>query len=600
MPRPRPLAVLLLAFAAPGCTRSAPSPVAFEVVRVAPAVGDGAEPLLLNDSLTVYFSDSVQQLSVTPESVVLVDERGHRVPGSLRAGSNWVTFLPIVPIAPDLGDGSFRPGATYRLTLVGAPRPDALRASDGRRLAGPRAFDVKIAPRDHRAPGLVAPLRPVAEDLPFVVRPVNVPQVVAADSPRLRLHFTLPVLPASVATNAFDVRFAPNGERIRPRSVRVVRSRADEFDGSTVEIDLGALPGLEGTWLSVVVVPDSGLVDYAGRPPLPSGTEYWSVVPGSSIALAEWPSAEETTFADDDVLAPCFEVRSGIVRPRVRVEAGDGSLGLFRPQRDTTLRAGVPFDRGDGRQVVSTGNSFPFSAIDVPAGVRVVVDAASGPVQLLACGGVRIAGEVEIVGGAARVDVRPFRSVAVSELLASANVAIVAGGDVRVEGAVGSRDANIGGGSPLTIAAAGCMHLGGALPFNTLLAFEEGNPRAISGPSGQVLRTPTTFTYGAAPGLDLVVRGYSGWRLVPVDRDAGVIRLSGADRDLLVGWQVASPDPLRAGRPDVPATGLARPQRVADGDVLSVTPGGWVRVQLEARVTADSAPAVQDVRLVDR
>jgi hypothetical protein len=92
---------------------------------------------------------------------------------------------------------------------------------------------------------------------------------------------------------AFRIRLLDAGV-IVPRTVRIVRSALDdpELPGTTVEIDLGALPQHEdgslrslsdGDFLSVELLSDSGLMDYAGRSPLPSATQFWSVVAGRSL-----------------------------------------------------------------------------------------------------------------------------------------------------------------------------------------------------------------------------------------------------------------------------------------------------------------------------
>lgn len=599
---------LLAALCLAACSRSEPAARPLDVLRTSPVLGVDAEPLLLNDAITVYFTEPIQPLSVTPESVQIVDDRGERVPGVLRVDANWISFQPEVPLARDLGDGSFRPGASYRLLLAGSPRPDALRSVDGRRLHAGRNYELRVAGLDHRVPGFPAPLRPPASELPFLLRETDGPQPLPVDVPRLRLHFTLPVLPTSVSADAFVVLLAPGNERIRPRSARVVRSRLDTFDGCTVELDLGSSPSLENGNETVALKPDvlisvqlatnSSLTDYAGNQSLPWRPQFWSVVEGSTITLAEWPDVSETEFVEEDRVAPGFEVRADTIRPRVRVEAGDGSLGVFRPLVDTVLRPGVPFDRGDGQRVVDTGGVFSFLAVEIREGVTVVVDNGSAPVRILACGGMRIAGALEVSGATGPLPVRRFGTTAVSELLANSSMALLAAGDVYVEGAIRARGQPGGEGSPLTLAAAGRLHVVGSLPYNTLLAFEEGPTRRITGTTGQVVVVPAVFTYGLPEGAAFTVHGVTPWRRLPLDRDAGVVRLPGLGEGLQVGWQSASPDPRQPASPAL--HGLSRPQRVFDRDVVSLSPGGFLRFDLEAKVAATSLPSVHDLRLVDR
>ena len=117
-------AAWLLAPALAGCWQSGSEAAPLVVTRTSPALGDPAQPVLLNDALTVYFSEDLRHLSVTPDSVTVLDEQGHQVPGRLLARENWISFVPTPPMSANLDDGSFRPGARYRLQLAGHPRPE--------------------------------------------------------------------------------------------------------------------------------------------------------------------------------------------------------------------------------------------------------------------------------------------------------------------------------------------------------------------------------------------------------------------------------------------------------------------------------------------
>ena len=609
-PLPGALVVALLAAA---CWHRTATPTAFEVLRTSPNLGSDSEPILLNDSITIYFSDTLQALSVTPDSVSLVDEEDRPVRGSLRVGSNWAAFQPEPPLTRELTDGSLRPGGSYRLFVAGYPRHDAVRASDGRRLAAAVAFHVRVAGLRDRPPGLPAPLRPPMTELPFVLRTQDPPlQMVPANAPRLRLRFTLPVLPTTAAAESFEVLLMRNPiETLMPRSVRVVPSRLpDDIPGSTVEIDLGGLLRQDGSGPVALKPSDlisvalkagpNALRDYAGNTSLPASPWYWVVAAGSSLALAEWPGDDgaDRPIVDGDPAVPGFEVRAGVMRPRVRVEAGDGSLGIFRPQRDTTLRPGEPFDRGDGQIVTSRGAVFPFLAVDIPAGVSVTIDARAGPVQILCCADLRIAGSVELLGLAQPMQGRYLQVVPVRDLLEGAPVALVAAGDVQVRGTVTARTPVAAESTPLTLATAGRMDLNGALPFNTILALEAEGP-AVKGVLGQTKVVSATFTYGIARGASFVASGFTSWRQLPWDRDGGVVQAD-ADPELRIGWQFAPADIHRRREPDL-RRGLARSQPVADQDRIVVEPGAFVRFELTAQLTdSRPLPKVRELRIVDR
>jgi hypothetical protein len=448
-----------------------------------------------------------------------------------------------------------------------------------------------------------------------VLRSNDLSQSLAADAPRLQLHFTLPVLPTSVVPGAFLIqRLGSPLEPIVPRSVRVITSRLDDFPGSTVEIDLGTTPRRVGGGLCPLRKDDyvsvsvtnvtTPLRDYGGNAVLSTGDPFWTVVPGTTVALVEWPTKDGGIVGDDAVL-PGFENVCGTVRPCVRVEAGDGSLGVFRPRADVVLRPGVPFDRGDGVEVASRGSSFPFLAIDVPSGVTVRIEASAGPVQLLSCGAVRIAGTLQLVAFPLPLKV-PSHGTAAQELIDAAPVALVAAGAVIVRGRIELAGELAGDHSALTVASAGGIQLlGEPLPYNTILAVEPpwsavAEP-AIVGLRGQVATTVVTFTYGMAAGGQWKVRCASPWRALPMDRDGGVLRLVDVEDGLQVHWQVTGADAVRVGEPDLTPGRVGRVEHATDQDAIAIGVGNFVRFLLEAELRAEGPlPTLREIRLVDR
>jgi hypothetical protein len=595
-----------------GCARVPAKPAALAIEHTSPDLSLAASPLLLNDSITVYFTAALSPLSVTTESFTVLDQAGHQVPGTLRTGTNWVTYSPDPPLQPSLDDGSFQPGATYQLHIAGNPRPDGVRSADGARLGSSVVYEFRIAATTDHPNGLPAPLRPAGDDVPFVLKQPDVTLQLAADSPKLLLHFTQPVLPTSVRADAFEVllqRSTPAA--LMPRSVRVVTSRLDHLPGSTIEIDLGAVPAFvaggertnlsPGDHVSVSLRRDrSGLVDYAGNPPLAATPQIWSVVRGSSIALAEWPGPGDE-LDDPTGLSAGFEIDRGVVRPRVRLEAGDGSLGVFRPRQDTHLVPGGPFDRGDGVTVQSAGASFPFTAIDIPAGVTVTVDGSSGA-HLLALGDIRIAGVLRLRGSGFPLPASLGLPIPGRDLLSLAPVALFAAGDVVIEGAV-EVDGVVGDGLlPLWMGAADQLHLFGPVPFQTLLVVEADPQRdapRVLGSRGQSIVRLGSFRYGCnAP--ELRVRAETPWRQMPRDHDRGVLRLD-VDEGLAVAWQSTAPDPARPGLPNRTFGSAGRLQAILDQAVVAVPGGHFVRLELTAVLAAGRpVPKARELRLCDR
>jgi hypothetical protein len=345
------------------------------------------------------------------------------------------------------------------------------------------------------------------------------------------------------------------------------------------------------------------IVDYSGAPPLPTTPPLpWAVVAGSSITLLEWPSGDGVLDGDGE-LTPGFETSGGQLRPRVRVEAGDGSLGILRPRRDLVLRPGQPFDRGDGEVVVSQGAKFSFLAIDIPAGVTVRVEPGATPVQLLAAGSVRIQGDLVFDVAAAPVPPRQLQHP-IGELASAVPAAIVAAGEVEVSGRILSTAAPTEGTTSLLLASAAAIELHGALPFQTLLAVETRGDVAgasIRGARGQSIVFDPTFTYGLAAGADFGLRALTPWRALPPERDGGVVRLLDQHPDLQVAWQTAPADAVRKNEPDVSIGRVGRLATVRHGDPVAFAAGSFVRFAFVARARSGQAlPRLRELRLTDR
>lgn len=591
------LAVCTLGAACSGRRQGAPEP--FVVER---AALPEAETVLLNDPITVVFSAPLDPMSVTSDSVAVVDERNQAVRGRLRVGANWVTFEPEPPLAPTLDDGSFAPGAVLRLAVAGYPRSDAVRAADGRRLSACFQATFRAAALDEVPAGLPAPLRPVLGGaLPFLLRPQAIEGRVPIDEPRLRLFCTLPVLPSSVTAEAFEISLVqrnrplpagPPALRIAPRSVRIARlpAGAEEYPGSTIEIDLGSsvrlhdgaelLPLTPGDLIAVKVTTGrKPLRDYSGQPlqVAVDAPHWWEAVPGSRVLWKEWTvaTANRDGFrATDDLAVPDLEWSQGVLRPRVRVEAGDGSLGVFRPQQDTSLVPGQPFDRGDGTLVVDDGGVYAFAAIDVPAGVTVTVDPRGGRARLLASGRARIAGRLLVPPLGVAQSLRQGDLVDFGSVVESAAVTLLAAGGAAVTGAVelapGAAD-----GVSFALVAAGPVDLRGPIPLGSLLATEPDAHR-VQGLAQRVLGVKVRLTPGMPTGAVGEAAGWTGYEALPPGCTAGAVQRLDCGADVRLDWQSVPPDPVRGGADLDPAR--ATPPRAIDEDgEFAVLPGSFVR-----------------------
>lgn len=610
------LLILGVAVAA-GCRQDPASPAALEVVRAAPDEDSG--PVLLNQQLTVDFSEAVDPLTVTADSVYVLDGAGHRIGGQVRAGSHSVSFVPEPPLRPDLSDGSFRPDGDYRLVVAGYPRPDALRSRAGTMLARTLVRNFRTISLDVGRHGLPSPLLPVGSGLePFLLRKPDLRGQIPADAGVLRLQFTTPVLPTTLVPAAVEISLLGRGEgadmiRVAPHSMRLLSLTPpiDEYPGCTLEIDLGRevrlLDGSGARRLApgdmLVVALARGphqLTDYSGRPVGTAGVaaRFWEVVPGASVVLADW-SGGNAPWLGDDPLAPGFEVRpDATVMARLRAEAGDGSFGVFRPRRDTVLRVGQAFDRGDGVVLLSTDGRFPFLAVDVPEDVTVTIEASEHPMLVQSAGSMRIAGSLQLRNRRVPPAVKPGERVRFRTLVESSSLTLVAAGDLQVSGEIRTPAGGPGDapGSCLTLGAGGRIALDGPVPPHTILAVEQG-AAPMGGVAEQSIPVLLELTPGLPDGAVLDVVGASPWRLLPVDRDRADVELQ-AEGDVQVALQFAPPDPLVADRPDRMFERWSHPVAVVDRMPVVFLPGSHVRVLLVARARGGAAPpGVAFVRL---
>lgn len=609
------LAALLALFA---CSRArVASTTSFEVARVFPPLAESDEPLLLNDAITVHFNEPVDPLSVTSDSFAVLDAEGHPVRGRLRVEGAYVTFEPEAPLGRELRDGSFLPDSRYRLVVHGYPRVDGVRSKKGRLLAEAVRRSFRTAAEGPTASGLPSPLRPLfTESRPFLMRIGEAGSVpLPIDDPRLQLHFTLPVLPSSVTPAAFEVTLLRRGgstdaiERIEPAAVRLLPQQpADEFRGATVEVEFGSSVRVLGTDRLVPLQPTdfmgvrlaagtAALLDYAGRP-APIQVQWCNVVPGVAVAVAEWPDGDgPQVWLDNDLATPGFEVTARrTIQPLVRVEAGAGGLGVLRPTRDLVIRAGEPFDPGDGTLRLAPARDFEFRAIDIPEGVTVQVFGADGPVRFLAMGRARISGRLEFqapfLPGAAPPPLADFGALA-----EGAEFLLLAASGIEVKGSVAGV-AGVAHGA-LALVTAGELAVSGSAPAGTLLATER--PGRIPSPPAGCVPVRVRLRPGLAPGAESAASGWSPFLALPNDRAAALLRIRLAAAGIRTLWQVAPHDPLQRGVPDRDPARAAPAREAVDGQRIEAAAGAFLRLRLQAELRAgEPLPELISVRALDR
>lgn len=600
-----------------GPTAQAPDSEPFVVTRISPTP-EGA-PLLLNQHVVVSFAAPLDPESVRGDAFQVVDEEGRKVQGRVVVGRQSLTFEPRVPLRPEMDDGSFRPDSTYRVLVAGYPRPGGLRAADGRMLQEGRSFTFRTVLRDASSQGFPTPLLPVAGgSIPFVLQSPTAPQSLPLDQLRLRMQFTLPVLPSSLSLAAFDVALVKRDQgaqvlHVEPATCRLVGADPllGTLPGTAVELgfrrevrEVGKerTVALEAGDVVVVTLAsgEAALRDWSNRrvSTLPGqSSQWWEVVAGAGPGLLEWPGSRGLV-AGTDALQPGLEVlRDGRARPALRVEAGDGSLGIFRPMRDTRIARGVAFDRGDGTMVVDRDGSLPFLAIDIPAGIAVDVDANPGAVRLLACGWARVEGALVVTGAPVPTRLRAGELTSFGALAEAAPLLLAAGGGIQVGGTIRATGSTAEG-TLVALASSGPLDLAGGIPPATLLAVEPG-ARSLSGAAERAVPVLLRMTPGLPDGAEVAVEAATEWFAVPAECSSARLDWLSADPGYRLSVQSIPGDPFRPERPDPRAERASAPLPLLVGSRVQFLPGGFLRVCFQCRVQGgEPLPFLHGLRFV--
>ncbi len=350
--------------------------------------------VLLNETLLWHFSEEIDRTSITVESVRVRDERGEAVEGRLEVEGARLRFVPRAPLSTDLSDGSFRPGTTYQVTLIGFPRLDGVRARGGAPLGATRRswFQTVRAGEGRRlfedpSPGRSAPLELLRADL-------------ATDEPIL-LRREGPLDPTTIHADDFELRrIAAAGESesglgalVRvPLRVRLVRNDPHQALLELRAIDperrgevRSLLPGNYRLWIDPrgARLEDFGGVRVAGA---------WAhlVGPGAEIRVQPRGSAEARASLSEDFLGASGRSPEGRPEWDGTAHWGDGRLRVRWPRA-----AG---DGRDGRvrleQWPEQSSGLSATHLELPADARVLLPE-RGLVLIRAQGAMHIDGTLE-------------------------------------------------------------------------------------------------------------------------------------------------------------------------------------------------------------
>lgn len=603
--RRAPLAGFLVLGLLAGC---AEEPRWLRVERSDPPQGG---MVAVNQPVTVFLSEPVDAFSVGSASVRVVDENGHAVAGDLECGSRSIRFVPRPPVTPALRDGSFAPGRTYRLELAGMPTSFALRSRSGRALQ--QAFGLTFrVPSDPSEQGLPTPFLPVdfgAAPLRLDVVSSGLPRI-AVDSRTLELRFDQPLLPASASPASFRIwRLRPGAagpEELQPsRAVIVPEALPGALHrGAAVRLHFDTLADLSVADVLYLGLADgpTALRDYRDRPiePLPLPVPI-KVDPGDRVRTSDLDVADLDLRRRPGTPIG-FEVRGGRIVARSVVEAGDGHLGPLLVTEDLVVRAGAPLRLADGRSVEVGREPLDFTSIEVAPGAELRIETpADGGLSLRVLGDVRISGRLSLAGPRRPVPWRSGDAPPVDALERAVGLVLVAGGDVRVDGAASIVAPSDGVGCPIAMVAGGDFHLAGTVPPGMGLALRDDS--VIEGVVEDVARWRAVLTQGtqveAGPSA-VPASATTGWIPLPAHADAVDVVIHDARGGLRASIQIAPPHAVVPGQPQLEESLVSAPLPLPLAGPVSVPAGAFVRVVFEAAVGGDELPSAAGFSILER
>jgi hypothetical protein len=574
---------ILLALGASACERAKPVETDFTArVRF-----DGSQAVYLNQPLVVVFSEPVDPLTVSLETLRVVDASRHVVPGQqLDVGSQVVTVRFRPPISPALGDGSLAPDRPYTLEVVGYPELHSVRSRFGRVLT--HSFIMPF--RTVGVSGRAEYPRPLLPDDPglglaFVRRPEF-----ALSTGKMRLQFSCPPYPVSVLPSSFRVYRGWQGAVVTvPIEQAMVVPSTDAPLGTVVELRLTAEPPLSiadrgRLWIGLTEGAP-GLVDYAGLPATGERLLEVQVEPDSIRSVASVLASARPHFESPDPSQITFEVRDrGRMTPCARIVGGSGRLGFVRPTSSVPFSVQEPV--------------LELSGLEIPAGVRLTLRGPQSPVLIRVSGSVRIAGELvlETPRGAV-VGSDSGAWVPEGELAGLAGCVIVAAGDIEVAGRIEHAEEGLPMGPPLALVAGGRITLTGRTPPGLVYACEGD----VVGHAQAASRRRVRLQRGWA-GLGLTqAAARTDWLPIPAWATGEVLtKMLDVEGLIDVYTQIAPAHPLDPTRPDPQPESWSQP-RPANESLVDVA-GRFVRFELRAAVQPAPAPlpSLAGIRLVTR
>ncbi|MEM1453194.1 MAG: Ig-like domain-containing protein [Planctomycetota bacterium] len=314
--------------------------------------------LLLNDDIRLTFDAPIDQTTVTLESVRL--ERVGATGASRVASGRWevegrsLRFVPDGVRSPDLADGGYVPGATYRLTIAGFPFLGAVRSLDGASLERSVSLTYPVV----RATTGQAVLRDASPETTSRLR--LLPSATGAENTRpiqwtepLRLACDEPLDPRTIRPREYEVRAYrdprnPEPVLYDPPAIAVDRIVLESNEGEDAEGGGGArlvvhfaqpLPIPDGSFAREFVFKERdgvvpSLKDFSGGDAFGRRIRFFAA--RQDVLPSESDQSYEFEFLDDLDFVPVHDPASdgtarwsgtGRVGIRYPAAAGDGADG---------------------------------------------------------------------------------------------------------------------------------------------------------------------------------------------------------------------------------------------------------------------------------
>jgi Big-like domain-containing protein len=382
--------LLFSALCACGPEVGAPSP-GLRLEQFRPGAAEG---VYLNEPLVLHFSDDLDPLSVTRESVRIRPKGGGPAArGVFDVEGRRLRFRPDPALEPDLMDGGLRPGTTYTVDLIGYPRVDGLRSRDGSPLERGYRWSFRTADGDG---SLFADQTPLSSSL------LQLDRARLGREEPIRLSCAEPLDPTSLHAEDFQLLFLSAERRSTsepltriPLRARLVGNAEPGADDGGARIELRAETGdFEVGQYRLSISPDTELRDFGGNLSWPSRP---GNAPHFDLIVVHRETEIHESFLDADRRSPLLVPGVDGVAFWANGDWGTGASASPALFGRVTIRLPAAVGDGSAGRVVLNGverrTDLNATRLAVPSGSSCELSA-GGMVVLRSQGRISISGEL--------------------------------------------------------------------------------------------------------------------------------------------------------------------------------------------------------------